>query len=484
MSSPIKIYPIILSGGSGSRLWPLSRSTMPKQFAELLDNESLFQKTIKRFKGEIFAHPTIVSGENSRFIVKNQLDKIKSKASGIIIEPSPRDTAAAALTGIVHISKIALDPIIVISPADHWIKNETYFKNVIKKNISFVTDKNIITFGIRPKFPHTGYGWITATIDKKFPYKIFKVTQFIEKPPLSKAKKLLKNNCNFWNSGIFMGKASTFLNAYEKHTKSISKLVKNSYDKLSIDLDFLRLDDFSWQKIKKISLDYAIIEKYEDINMFPFEDDWSDVGSLFSLKKYYKEDKKQNVVVGNSTIINSKNTFLNSADSQIHLVGLGLENIIAVATKDAVLCVNQKNSEDVKKAVDLLIKNKVEQAKESLNDFRPWGKFEILSKGKNFKVKKIHVHPFCKLSLQSHKHRSEHWVVVEGRAKVTLGEKTINLLKNESVYINSGIKHRLENPSKKILTIIEVQTGNYLGEDDIVRYEDDYKRIKNSSKRN
>ncbi len=484
MSSPIKIFPIILSGGSGSRLWPLSRPTMPKQFAELLDNESLFQKTVKRFKGGIFAEPTIVTGENSRFIVKNQLDKIKSKSSGIIIEPSPRDTAAAALTGIVHTSKLALDPIIVISPADHLINNEKYFKGAIKNSIPFVNDKNIITFGIRPKFPHTGYGWITANIDKKSLSKVFNVTKFIEKPPLSIAKKLLNNDHNFWNSGIFMGKASTFLNAYKKHTKSTYKLVQNSYDELSTDLDFLRLDNCSWQKIKKISLDYAIIEKYEDINMYPFEDDWSDVGSLFSLMKYYKEDKKQNVVVGNSTIIKSKNTFLNSADPQIHLVGLGLENIIAVATKDAVLCVNQKNSEDVKKAVDLLIKNEVEQAKESLNDFRPWGKFEILSKGNNFKVKKIHVLPFCKLSLQSHKHRSEHWVVVEGRAKVTLGKKTINLLKNESVFINSGMKHRLENPSKKILTIIEVQTGNYLGEDDIIRYEDDYKRVKSSLKIN
>ncbi len=478
MSTKKTIYPIILSGGSGTRLWPLSRLNMPKQFIKLLDEISLFQQTVDRLNHINFADPIIVSSENSRFIVKNQLSKIRSNNSGIIIEPSSKDTAPAALSGILHANSLSKDPIVLICPADHWINDKLYFQNIITNSIQHITKDDIITFGIRPRFPHTGYGWITC--DSTFSSnekKLYKVINFIEKPALVKAETLIKESFNFWNSGIFLGRASTFINAYRESSDLIYELVKKSYDIAETDLDFLRLNEEKWDKIDKISIDYAIIEKFKNIHMVPFEGKWSDVGSLKSLMQHYKKDKNKNVAIGNSTIIDCHNTFLSSSDDQIHLLGMGLNNVISVATKDAVLCIDQAKSENVKDAVNLLIEKNIEQVEKSLNDYRPWGNFEVLSKGNNYKVKKINVYSNCRLSLQSHKHRSEHWVVVEGKATVTLGDKIITLLKNESIFINSGIKHRLENKTKKTITIIEVQTGNYLGEDDIIRYEDDYKRI-------
>ncbi len=477
MSTKKTIYPIILSGGSGTRLWPLSRSNMPKQFIKLLDEISLFQQTVDRLNHNNFADPIIVSSENSRFVVKNQLSKIRPNNSGIIIEPSSKDTAPAALSGILHASTLSKDPIVLICPADHWIKDKIYFQKIIICAVQYIGKDNIITFGIRPSFPHTGYGWITC--DSNFSSKekkIYKVLNFVEKPPFEKAETLFKENLNFWNSGIFLGRASTFINAYKESSNLIYELVKKSYDNAMIDLVFLRLDEDEWGKIDKVSIDYAIIEKFKNIHMVPFEKKWSDVGSLKSLMQHYKKDENKNVVLGNSTVIDCNNTFLSSTDDQIHIVGMGLNNIISVATKDAVLCIDQNKSEEVKKVVEILIEKNIEKVEKSLNDYRPWGDFEILSKGKNFQVKKIKVYPKCRLSLQSHNHRSEHWVVVEGKATVTLGEKIITLSKNESIYINSGVKHRLENKTDKAITIIEIQTGNYLGEDDIFRYEDDYRR--------
>ena len=471
------IQPIILSGGSGKRLWPLSRSSMPKQFANLFENHTLFQKTIIRLEDNIFNEPIIVTGEVSRFIAKRQLEEINKSVSEIIIEPEPKDTAAAAIAGIIHSSKIKENPLILILPADHLIENKTYFISLIKKATKWVTSDNILTFGIKPKFAHTGYGWIKADLNSKsIKNNIFSVINFFEKPNKTNAQIFFNDNSFFWNSGIFLGKASSFLKTYNQFAKDILSFAKKSYQNLEIDLGFLRLEKNYWNKIKKISIDHSIIEKHKKIKMIPFEEKWSDIGSLQSLMGYNTPNKNNNVVDGNSTSVDCKNTFLKSIDDKVHLVGLGLKNIIAVATNDAVICLEKNHSEDVKKAVDILDEKKLEQANNSLYDYRPWGNFEVLSKGKNFQVKKIQVYPNSKLSLQSHKYRSEHWVVVEGKAKVTFGEKVITLLKNESIFINAGIKHRLENVTKNIITIIEVQTGSYLGEDDIIRFEDDYQR--------
>ena len=471
------VHPIILAGGSGTRLWPLSRSTMPKQFTELLGDKTLFINTILRLKGEVFSNPIIVTGELSRFIVKNQLEDSEIDSLGILIEPIARDTACAALAGIIHATKISNDPIILLCPADHWINDTLYFRKIIKENITHVRDDNIITFGINPQYPHTGYGWITTSNRKNSNNNILEVHKFVEKPNFETAKILFNDNANYWNSGIFMAKASFLINAYKKYHRKIYNLVNKAYKNAINDLGFIRLEKENWKKLKKISIDHAIIEKLKNIYMVPFQGIWSDVGSLHSLMQHYQKDTKNNVIIGNSTLIDSENTFLNSITNQVHLVGVGLNNIIAVATKDAVLCIDKRQTEKVKDVVQKLIEDNVEQANKSLEDFRPWGKFEVLSRDKNFQVKKIQVLPKCKLSLQSHKYRSEHWVVVEGKARVTLGEKVIIISENESIYINAGVKHRLENPTNEIISIIEVQTGTYLGEDDIIRYDDDYKRL-------
>ena len=472
------VHPIILAGGSGTRLWPLSRSTMPKQFTELLGDKTLFTNTILRLKGEVFSNPIIVTGELSRFIVQNQLEDSKTDSQGILIEPVARDTACAALAGIIHATKISNDPIILLCPADHWIKDTLYFRKIIKENIIHIRDDNIITFGIKPQYPHTGYGWITTNNRKNANNKnIFEVLKFVEKPNFETAKKLFDDNANYWNSGIFMAKASFLIDSYKIFNRKIYELVNESYKNAINDLGFIRLERENWQKLKKISIDHAIIENLKNIYMVPFQGIWSDVGSLHSLMQHYQKDNNNNVTIGNSTLIESENTFLNSITNQVHLVGVGLNNIIAVATKDAILCIDKRKTEKVKDVVKKLIEDNVEQANKSPEDFRPWGKFEVLSRGKNFQVKKIQVLPNCKLSLQSHRYRSEHWVVVEGKARVTLGEKVVIISENESIYINAGVKHRLENSTKEIISIIEVQTGSYLGEDDIIRYDDDYKRL-------
>ncbi len=477
MHSKEFVYPIILSGGSGTRLWPLSRPTMPKQFTKLFDELSLFQSTVMRVTNQLFKPPIIVTGNLSRFIVKDQLEHINTKSSGIIIEPKPFDTAPAALAGVEHANKISKNPIILICPADHWIEDNKYFKNIIKDLIPYIDGKKIFTFGIAPKNAHTGYGWINTRKTNLKSNDIFKVNNFIEKPKLEVARKLIADDKNFWNAGIFMGRASSFINAYKKHAIQIYNIVKSSYSNSYKDLNFIRLQKKEWNELKNISIDYAIIEKYKHTYMKRFEGIWSDIGSYDSLMKHLQKGSKKNVVLGNSTLFDSENTFLNSVDNQILLVGAGLKNINVIATKDAVLCINQKNSESVRNIVEKLIENKIEQADKSFKDYRPWGSFEIVSKEKNFQVKKIQVYPKSKLSLQSHKYRAEHWVVVKGKANVTLDNEIKIISENESVFINSGVKHRLENPTEKIITIIEVQTGSYLGEDDIIRYDDDYNRL-------
>ncbi len=476
MNSKI-IQPIILSGGSGTRLWPLSRRSMPKQFANLFEKSTLFQKTVERLNDHIFHKPIVVTSEISRFIAKKQLEELKNLSATIIIEPEPKDTAAAAISGIIYSLENMGDPLVLILPADHLIENKPYFVSLMKKATKLVTTDNILTFGIKPTFPHTGYGWIKIDLnDQNRENNFFSVINFFEKPNKSNAHKFYEDKSFYWNSGIFLGKASSFLKTYNQFARDILSSVEKSYQTLKKDLGFLRLDKKYWSKIKKISIDHAIIEKHSNIRMIPFEENWSDIGSLQSLMNQNTLDKNDNVIQGNSTAVDCENTFLKSIDDKIHLVGLGLKNIIAIATNDAVICLENNHSENVKKAVGILKKKKLEQASNSLYDYKPWGNFEILSRGKNFQVKKIQVYPNCKLSLQSHQYRSEHWVIVEGKAKVTLGKQTIYLLQNESIFINAGIKHRLENVTKNILTIIEVQTGSYLGEDDIVRFEDDYKR--------
>ena len=471
------IYPIILSGGLGTRLWPISRKTMPKQFNKLFGDKSPFQETILRYTGDLFYQPIVVTGNNSRFHVKGQLNEINVNKSSILIEPLACDTAPAIISGIIHANTISKNPIVLITPSDHWIKNDSSFKKLILKvSENFEQDK-IYTFGIAPTHPHTGYGWIkTNEPFNSTKEKGFDVELFIEKPNYNKASSMLKNKSFFWNCGIFFGRAEVFINEYEKYIPSILHNVAESYQNLESDLSFLRLNEKRWDEMEKISIDHAIMEQSKNLKVVPFFGEWSDIGTWKNLMDQCEQDTNGNVSLGEVTAVDCKETFLHSVDSNIHLVGLGLDKLIAVATQDAVLVTNKEKTEDVKIALKKLADKNIEQASNSIYDHRPWGNFKILSKGSNFLVKKIEVNPKSRLSLQSHKYRAEHWVVVQGKAEVTLDNKVFSLNKNQSIYIETGKKHRLENKTSGPLVIIEIQTGSVLDESDILRFEDDYMR--------
>ena len=474
MNKKEKIYPIILAGGSGSRLWPLSRNSKPKQFINFFGDNTLFQSTIQRLDSNLFKPPIVITNNQSRFMVKEQIKEIVKTSTKIIIEPSPKNTAPASLVGIIYAKTLSEDPYVIICPSDHLIEDKKSFCELINRSRNNITCEKIILFGFKPTDPNTGFGWINAKIDEK--QSIFEVIDFVEKPNISLAKKLLKLNSSFWNTGIFFGKASSFIKEFELHAPDIFQTVKTSFLQSKSDLDFLRLEKNSWSSLPSVPIDIAIMEKSHNTYITPFESNWTDLGSWKSFMTHLKKDKKKNVSYGNVTNIESENSFLYSTTDKVHLVGIGLKNVISIATEDAVLVVNKDKTEEVKNSINILKEKKVEQAENFLNDFRPWGFFEILSKGKNFLVKKIVVNPKKRLSLQSHKFRSEHWVVVQGKAKVTLDNKIFYLSENESTYVNSGTIHRLENDTHNILIIIEVQTGSYLGEDDIIRLEDDFKR--------
>ena len=477
MDDKEKIVPIILTGGSGSRLWPLSRKTYAKQYIKLFDNQTLFQKTVLRYSGKSYHPPVIVTNDISRFIIKNQLNECSINNSDIIIEPVPKNTAAAALLGILHAKKILENPFVLISPSDHFIKKEEFLNDLIFKAKKDLPLNKILLFGIKPTNPNTGYGWIDTNLrkeNKKVDY--LEIKNFIEKPKLNLAKKLFESKSSFWNSGIFFGRAQAFIQEFCDITPKLFQIVKDSYVNSYNDLEFVRIRSGEWQDLADISIDMAIIEKTKNKNVIPFKGLWSDVGSWDSLMKQYPSDNKNNVSFGNVSQFDSENSLFFSSSNKIHLLGIGLKDIITVATEDAVLVLKKEKNQDVKKSIEKLRDKKIEQADSFLNDFRPWGNFEIISKGKNFLVKKIFVNPKSRLSLQSHKFRSEHWVVVKGKAKVTLDNETFYLSENESTYVNTGVVHRLENDKNDELIIIEVQTGSYLGEDDILRFEDDYKR--------
>ncbi len=469
-----KIFPIILAGGSGTRLWPLSRDSRPKQFIKFFEENTLFQKTVNRFSDKIFHSPIIITNNQSRFTVQQQLSEISKNSSKIIIEPSPKNTAPASIVGIIYSKKIADDPYVLISPSDHLIENENLFNKLIRKSEEILPKDSLLLIGCKPTSPHTGYGWISAKTKKN--KNFFKIDNFIEKPPIELAEKLFRANSSFWNTGIFFGKASTFINEFDHFASSILKDAEISFQKSTSDLDFLRLDETTWNNLPSVPIDIAVMEKSKKLFVTPFLGNWTDLGSWTAIMDNFEYNYKENVFEKNSTKIDSVNSFLYSTTEKIHLVGIGLKNIITIATEDAVLVVEKDKSEKVKNAIDILKEKKVAQVENSQNDYRPWGFFEILSKGKNFLVKKIVVYPKKRLSLQKHEFRSEHWVVVEGQARVILDNEIFNLSKNESTYVNTGVVHRLENTEDQNLTIIEVQTGSYLGEDDIIRIEDDFKR--------
>ena len=473
-----KILPVILSGGKGTRIWPLSRASFPKQYLEISPNSSktFFQETIKRIKNSInILPPIIICSENHRFIVAEQLRKIDIKNADILLEPLARDTAPAITTACLKAVENNEDPIIVILPADHIVEDEKCFTKVLSKAIYYAELGKIVTFGITPNKPETGYGYIESKYDLD-PKDLNgeEISRFIEKPDKETAEKFIKEKRFTWNSGIFMFKASTMLNQIESNSNEIYKFCKESLSKSIKDLDFQRLDKENFARCKSISIDREVMEKTDLGVVLPLDAGWNDIGSWHSMWEVGEKNSNGNVIEGDVLVENVKNSYLRSEARLI--VGVGLENMVIVETKDALLVSNKQETQSVKKIVkNLEIEGKPE-ANTHKTIFRPWGNYTSLAEGINWQVKKIIVKPNQSLSLQLHQKRTEHWVVVSGQGLVEIdGEKKI-LRQNESTYIPLGCKHRLSNLDKIPLVLIEVQSGDYLGEDDIIRFEDKYGR--------
>jgi mannose-1-phosphate guanylyltransferase len=466
------IAPVILSGGSGTRLWPLSRSEYPKQFLNLMGDSTLFQETINRLpKG--FENPLIVCNEEHRFLVAEQLRIINKKTNGIILEPVGKNTAPAVALAALKYSIDLQDPILLVLSADHVIQNKSAFHEAIKIAENLAETGKLVTLGIKPDSPETGYGYIEAKINEKS--KFYKIKSFHEKPKKNIAEEYLKSDSYFWNSGIFMFKASSYLKELKKYSPEILSICQNSLKSNLKDADFIRLVNDEFFKCPSNSIDYALMERTKNAFVVPMSAGWSDIGSWSKIHDVKKDSKNNNnVIEGDISLDNVHNSLIYSDNRFVSVIGL--TDIILVDTQDALLVLDKKFDQDTKKMVEKL---RNENRMESLNHrkvYRPWGYYDSIDSGKDFQVKRISINPKSKLSLQKHKFRSEHWVIISGNAIITCGKKVFQLNQDQSTYIPKGEVHRLENPNDYLLEIIEIQTGSYLGEDDIIRIEDDYKR--------
>lgn len=471
------IHPIILSGGSGTRLWPLSRKSYPKQFAALMGEESLFQTSARRLSGEGFAAPVILTGEPFRFIVSEQLAQVEQAPQSILIEPEGRNTAPAVLAAALWVAERDPKALMLVAPSDHVITNPEAFRATVRAAMPRAKAGDLVTFGITPSRAETGYGYLElAPGGHPSAVEPQALARFVEKPTEAHAKKMLAAGTFLWNAGIFLFTAEAILKAYHRHAPELVKAVTPAVDAASHDLGFTRLAPDAWTQVEDISIDYAIMEKADNLAVMPFAEDWSDLGGWDAVWLESCPDAQGNVCTPRATAIDCSDTLLRSESEGLELVGIGLNDIIAVAMNDAVLVAHKSQAQRVKEAVAALKKRKVSQAVQLPRDYRPWGWYESLVIGERFQVKRIVVNPGAALSLQSHHHRSEHWVVVEGTARVTVNEDVRLIAENESAYIPLGATHRMENPGKVPMVLIEVQTGSYLGEDDIIRYEDVYAR--------
>ncbi len=473
------ITPVILCGGSGTRLWPVSRKSFPKQFIDLIGTGSLFQQSSKRLSGSGFTAPLIVTNSDFRFIVTQQLHDAGITPGAVLIEPEARNTAPALLAAALVAAQNDPSQLMLAAPSDHYITQADVFCNNIRRGITAARAGQIVTFGIIPDRPETGFGYLElgeGDFHGAMPLK-----RFVEKPVLAEAERMLADGGYLWNAGIFMFTAQIMIDAFATHAPEMLAQVKTSVEKAKPDLGFLRLDPDAWAKCEDISVDFAIMEKVGNLSVIAHEGDWSDMGGWNAVHLHADKDADGVALQGHAHAVECKDTLLRSESDAVQLVGLGLENIVAVAMPDAVLVADRSRTSTLGEVVKLMRAAAVPQADNFPKDHRPWGFFETLILSESFQVKRIVVNPGAALSLQSHKHRSEHWIVVVGTAKVTVGETlettSVQMVQaNESVYIPLGAIHRMENTGDTPMELIEVQTGSYLGEDDIVRYEDVYSR--------
>ncbi|MBF0167033.1 MAG: mannose-1-phosphate guanylyltransferase/mannose-6-phosphate isomerase [Alphaproteobacteria bacterium] len=469
-----RIHPVILSGGAGTRLWPMSRALYPKQLLALVSERSMLEETLRRINSDAFADPLIICNEEHRFIVAEQARAMKAKPTAIILEPEGRNTAPAVAVAAHMLAALSPDTVMAIMPSDHSVLDTKAFRSAMTTAATAARAGYLVTFGIAPTAPETGYGYIKAGSPIKDQKGVSCVERFVEKPDLKTAKTYLADPAFSWNSGIFVMTAGTYLEELKKHHPEIVRATRISLANATRDLDFLRLEADSFAKATAQSIDYAVMEHTKKAAVIPVKMGWSDVGSWRALWEIAGKDESGNAISGDVLTDGVSNSFIRGDGTLVAVVGL--DNVVVVATDDALLVSSMEKAQDVKRIAESLKKQGRKEHLSPSKVYRPWGYYQSLEEGERYQVKLIRVNPGAALSLQMHHHRAEHWVVVKGTAKVTRDDETILLHENQSTFIPLGVVHRLENPGKVPLSIIEVQSGGYLGEDDIVRIVDTYGR--------
>ncbi len=474
------LIPIILCGGSGTRLWPLSRKSFPKQFLSINsdDNKSLLQKTLERIRNiDKISDPILICNEDHRFIVAEQMREINITPKKIILEPFAKNTAPAITISALKAIEVEKDPYLLILSSDHIILDQEKFIEAIKKGLNYICKDSLLCFGIMPTEPRIGYGYIKAKkAFDEFINDFSEIDSFIEKPELKRAKEFIKDKRFTWNSGIFLFKAKSIIKEIELYCPEILKYCKTALKENLLDLEFQRLDREEYAKCPNISIDFAVMEKTKKGIVIPLNTGWADIGSWESVWEIEKKDDLGNFIKGNVIAEKTSNSYIRSEKRLV--AAIGVKDLIIIETSDAILIARKNNSQEVKHIVNKLRQLKINEGQEHKKIYRPWGFYESVVADKRWQVKLINVKPGGKLSLQKHHHRSEHWIIVSGTAQVEIEDKVITLCENQSSYIPLGSKHRLSNPGKIPLKLIEVQSGSYLGEDDIERFQDNYGRSK------
>ncbi len=469
------VYPVLLCGGSGTRLWPLSRKSFPKQFVPLTGEVTLFQAAAARMNGAPgVAQPLVITNSDFRFIVTEQLANAGIDPGAILIEPAARNTAAAILAAALHLATVDPTALMLVMPTDHEIPDTAAFRAAVAAGLPRAAAGRIVTFGIHPDRPETGYGWLELSSPPADADPV-PLLRFVEKPDLERAEAMLADGRYLWNAGIFLMSVETIIAAFRTHAPDLVAPVTEAVKTARSDLGFLRLSAGPWGQAREVSIDYAVMEKAENLEVVPFAAAWSDLGDWNAV---WRDGAGEGELAthGPVTLIDCQGSLIRSESDALRVVGIGLRDMVVVAMPDAVLVADRSRTQEVKEAVARLKGDNVRQAEVLPRDHRPWGWFETLVLADRFQVKRIVVHPGASLSLQSHVHRAEHWIVVSGTAKVTVNDTVSLLTENQSVYVPLGAVHRMENPGKLPMVLIEIQTGAYLGEDDIIRYEDVYAR--------